>query len=152
MTFGAVPSIELIGIASPHGSGVVERSPCYALPLNAEPLACHTNDRQLSTGCCLAEPVHTSFSKRVTRLPSWGSSPHPLLHQQILARPYSHIFEMNYSGVMPLNKIFVNSISKRGCDKVGPSAFARDISTPEAKKVLAPLPHKPLKRCIGGEH
>ena len=94
MTFGAVPSIELIGIASPHGSGVVERSPCCALPLNAEPLACHTNDCQLSAGCCLAEPAHTSFSKRVTRLPSWESSPHPLLHQQILARPYSHIVEI----------------------------------------------------------
>ena len=61
MTFGAVPSIELIGIASPHGSGVVERSPCYALPLNAEPLACHTDDYQLSAGYRLVLPAREKF-------------------------------------------------------------------------------------------
>ena len=151
MTFGAVPSIELIGIASPHGSGVVERSPCCALPLNAEPLACHTNDCQLSAGCCLAEPAHTSFSKRVTRLPSWGSSPHPLLHQQILARPYSHIFEIELLGRDALEQNFVNSIPKLRRDKVGPSAFAGDKNS-RRQKVLAPLPHKPFKRCISREH
>ena len=134
MTFGAVPSIELIGIASPHGSGVVERSPCYALPLNAEPLACHTNDRQLSTGCCLAEPVHTSFSKRVTRLPSWGSSPHPLLHQQILARPYSHVFEFELLGRDALKQnLCKRHLQTSGVTRLGLPPLP-GISTPDARR------------------
>ena len=62
LTFGAMPSIESIDIASPTRSGAVERSPCYALPLNAEPPACHINDHRLSAGCREAEPAREGFS------------------------------------------------------------------------------------------
>ena len=44
-------------MASPSRLGAVERSPHYALPLNAEPLACHTDDRQLSAGYREVEPA-----------------------------------------------------------------------------------------------
>ena len=88
MTFGAVPSIELIGIASPHGSGVVERSPCCALPLNAEPLACHIDDCQLSAGYREVEPAREGFVFQVAFLPSWDlNQPQRRLAEQ--ARPDS---------------------------------------------------------------
>ena len=51
MTFRAIPSVIPSSIASPKKRlGAVKLSPYYALPLNAEPLACHTVDRQLSVG------------------------------------------------------------------------------------------------------
>ena len=75
MTFGATPSIESIDIASPNWSGAVERSPCYALPLNAEPPACHINDHRLSAGCRWAEPAREGFSLEGYLLTQLGSLP-----------------------------------------------------------------------------
>ena len=50
LIFGAILSIIPSGIASPSRLGAVELSPYYTLPLNAETLACHTDDHQLSVG------------------------------------------------------------------------------------------------------
>ena len=44
-------------MASPERLGAVERSPHYAPSLNAEPLACHTDDHQLSAGYREVEPA-----------------------------------------------------------------------------------------------
>ena len=50
LIFGAMPSINPSGIASPKGWGRLSGLPLRAVS-NAEPLACHTDDRQLSAGC-----------------------------------------------------------------------------------------------------
>ena len=61
LTFGAIPSIEPIDIASPLRLGVVERSPHYAPLLNAEPLISHIDDNQLSVGYRKVEPTHADI-------------------------------------------------------------------------------------------
>ena len=48
--YGAMPSFSTIDVVSPLGLGAVERSPHYALQLNAEPLTSHIDDSQLSAG------------------------------------------------------------------------------------------------------
>ena len=48
--YGAMPSFSTIDVVSPLGLGAVERSPHYALQLNAEPLTSHIDDGQLSAG------------------------------------------------------------------------------------------------------
>ena len=61
MTFGAIPSIEPIDIASPFRLGAVERSPHYALLLNAESLISHIDDNQLSVGYRKVEPTRADL-------------------------------------------------------------------------------------------
>ena len=50
MIYGAMPSVTTIDVVSPFRLGAVERSPHYALQLNAEPLTSHIDDSQLSAG------------------------------------------------------------------------------------------------------
>ena len=77
MTFGAMPSIKTIDVVSPCRLGAVERSPHYALPLNAEPLTSHIDDSQLSAGYRKVEPAREGFSSEGYLLTQLGSLPHP---------------------------------------------------------------------------
>ena len=77
LTFGAMPSLPIIDVVSPLGLGAVERSPHYALPLNAEPLTSHIDDSQLSAGYRKVEPAREGFSGEGYLLTQLGSSPHP---------------------------------------------------------------------------
>ena len=72
-----MPSIKTIDVTSPRGLGAVERSPHYALPLNAEPLTSHIDDSQLSAGYRKVEPAREGFSGEGYRLTQLGSLPRP---------------------------------------------------------------------------
>ena len=94
MTFGAMPSIGSIDVASPLRSGAVERSPCYALPLNAEPPASHIDDSRLSAGYLSVLPARMGFTLvRATHLPSWGHRqiPHRSIGLRVETTRHSHI-------------------------------------------------------------
>ena len=75
--YGAMPSVTTIDVVSPQGSGAVERSPHYALQLNAEPLTSHIDDSQLSAGYRKVEPAREGFSGEGCPLTQLGSRPHP---------------------------------------------------------------------------
>ena len=62
-------------MASPERLGAVERSPHYAPSLNAEPLACHTDDHQLSAGYREVEPAREKLKgSPLTQLRSLSDS------------------------------------------------------------------------------
>ena len=89
LTFGAIPSIEPIDIASPLRLGAVELSPHYALLLNAEPLISHIDDYQLSVGYRKVEPTRADL-----RLPAYRAEDYRYTHRQyclILATYHSHL-------------------------------------------------------------
>ena len=75
-----MPSIGFIYIASPHGLGAVERSPHYALPLNAETPASHVDDSRLSAGYLSVLPARVDLTfLRGIHFPSRG-------HRHIVTR------------------------------------------------------------------
>ena len=83
LTFGAMPSIGPIYIASPYGLGAVERSPHYALPLNAETPTSHVDDSRLSAGYLAVLPARVDFTfLKGVHFPSRGQS-HIITRAQI---------------------------------------------------------------------
>jgi len=87
MNFGAMPSFPIIDVVSPLRLGAVERSPHYALPLNAEPLTSHIDDSQLSAGSHEGLPAREDFSGEGCLLTQLGSLPHPTPNKANLGSP-----------------------------------------------------------------
>ena len=82
-----MPSIQTINVASPLRLGAVERSPHYALPLNAETLTSHIDDSQLSAGSRKGVPAREGFSGEGCPLTQLGLLPHPTPNKTNLGYP-----------------------------------------------------------------
>ena len=86
-----MPSIQTINVASPLRLGAVERSPHYALPLNAETLTSHIDDSQLSAGSRKGVPAREGFSGEGCPLTQLDHCHTHRLSRRILAPYYSHL-------------------------------------------------------------